>query len=402
MGSKLSDRVKSISYPITEIVAEAKKLEESGKKIIYLNIGDPPHYGFEPNKLVFKELYNAVNEGYNDYTHPSGLSELKDAIVKYEKKENNVVLPEENIFTALGSSEGLQYAIASLIDPGDEALIPSLWYPLYPNYMHLYNGKIVPYNLIEDQEWKPDLDDIRTKISDKTRFILLNNPNNPTGAVYSKKTVEKILDIAAEYDLIVISDEVYSKIIYEGDFHSTSSLTKDTCVITSNGVSKAYALTGWRLGWLHIIDPKNTYIEGLKSHLDKLTRTRLSANVPMQKACAAILNNSDEIIDKNNKELSKRCNYVYKRLKETPGIDVVKPKGTLFIFPRINESGNIKNDKDFVRLLLREKGVCMVHGTSFGKHGLNHFREVFLESLDALEKAHDSLDEFMKHHLNIS
>lgn len=395
MGTQLSDRVRPISYPITEIVSEARTLEKKGKDIIYLNIGDPPQYGFSPSPEVCEKLCDAVKSGHNSYSDPSGLPELKNAIIDREKQRHGVSLTADDVFVTMGSSEALQYVIASLIDSGDEGIIPGAWYPLYPNYIKLYNGRVVTYDLIEDKEWFPDIDDMRSKITEKTQFILLNNPNNPTGAVYDEKTIKAILDIAAERNLIVIADEVYNSILFDDGFTSTASIARDTCVITTNGVSKGYGLTGWRLGWLMISDPTETFENALKSHIDKLTRTRMCASTPIQKACAFALNMSAHHINQTVEKLKQHCDYVYKRLTDTEGVSTKKPAGSLFIFPKIEQMGDLKNDNEFVRALLRQKGVCVVPGTGFGEVGLNHFREVFLEDMTRLEDAHNRLEEFM-------
>jgi aspartate/methionine/tyrosine aminotransferase len=397
--SKVSQRVEPFSYPITTIVSEAKKLERRGKEIIYLNIGDPPQYGFDVPQQAVKALFAAVEKGHNHYSQAEGDPELRAVIAKLEREVHAVDVQPENVFIDLGSSEGINLIAASLLDPGDEALIPNAWYPSYPNYIRLYNGKPITYRLSEERNWMPDLEDIREKITDRTRFLLICNPNNPTGALYDRDTLRGILEIAAENSLIVVSDEIYERIIFEANFKCAASLAKDVCVIVSNGFSKAYSMTGWRMGWLYIKDPTEKYEHKIRDYLEKLMRTRMCSNTPMQRAGIAVLEGSQDGLSKMIKELLLRRDYVYGRIRDTSGVSAVKPKATFFIFPKIEETVDVKDDEDFVLKLLKEKGVLMVHGTAFGPGGLDHFREVFLQPIEVLEKAHDCLEEFMKEHV---
>lgn len=276
-------------FPITEIVEKAKELERKGKEIIALHIGGPPQYGFNTPQIAIEALTKAVKNGFNFYSQPEGEIELRKAIIKRIKKLQGINVSLENIFIVQGSSEGINLLVGSLLDPGDEALIPEAWYSLHNNCTRLYNGKPVTYQLIEDTGWLPSIDDVRKKFTNRTRFILLNNPNNPTGVHYPEKTIKEILDIAAENSVLVIADEIYKDIIFEGEFKHAASLTKDVCVIVSDGFSKSYSMTGWRLGWFYIVDPTGKYEGGLRDYITNLARTRMCPNIPMQRAGIVVM-----------------------------------------------------------------------------------------------------------------
>ena len=373
----------------------ARKLEEKGEKVIYLNIGDPLKYDFQPPEHVMKALYEAVKEGYNYYSLSEGEKELREAIVEKEKKWNKVDLKPENILVTQGVSEAINFLSAILLDPGDEILIPEPAYPLYLSMPGLYDARVVKYSCTEENEWNPDVDDIATKITPKTRAIVVINPNNPTGAVYSEKTIKRILDLAAEHDIPVISDEIYDGIVFEGEFKSTASLSKDTLVIGLNGFSKTFLMTGWRLGYLYIYDPIGKYEDELRNAVIKMARTRLSASTPVQRAAIAALRGPLDHLKQMVAKLRERREYVYKRLKEIEGFETVKPKAAFYIFPRIPVN-KWKDDRDFTLKLLLEKKVLVVHGSGFGDSNKNHIRIVFLPPVDILEEAFNRIEEFVK------
>jgi len=395
MPFSLAERVSGISYAIREFVPLALELERKGVKVIYLNIGDPLKYDFDTPDSVKEALYKAVVEGYNYYSLSEGDYELREAITKRERKVNGVSISPEDVIITQGVSEAINFTFAISVNAGDEVLLPGPSYPLYPVMVHIYGGKPVFYKCDEDSAWAPDVDDVRRKISERTKAIVVINPNNPTGAVYDKNVIKELLDIAAEHDVLVISDEIYDRIVFEGEFVSVASLAKDVTAIIFNGFSKAYLMTGWRLGYLYVMSPREEVKEQMLNALRNMARTRLCASTPVQRAAIVALEEVDKYILKLVGKLKERRDYAYKRLSEIPGIRVVKPRGAFYIFPRIPKSKTWRDDREFVLKLLKEEHVLVVHGSGFGKYGDLHFRSVLLPPINVLEKAFDRIEHFI-------
>ncbi len=394
---KPSKRTRTIEYAIRDVIGFAKNLEKKGKKILYLNIGDPVKYDFDTPQFIKQALFDAVNAGANWYAASEGQQELKEAICEKEKKINNVDIRPEDVVVTAGVSEGIQMLTAAIVEKGDEILIPGPTYPPYMSYTQFFEGNPILYRTLEDERWQPDLDDIRKKISKSTRAIVIINPNNPTGALYNEKTVKEMLSIAAEHELLVLSDEIYDRIVYEKRFVSTSYIAKDYPVVGLNGFSKAYLMTGWRLGYIYFHDPSQQLKE-LKECVEKETRIRLSANTPVQKAGAVALKGPQDHIKEMVDQLRQRRDYILKRLNEIDGINCTKPEGAFYVFPKIEQIGSRwKNDMEFVLDILNNTGVLFVPGSGFGEtYGSRHVRAVFCASMETLEKALDNLEEFMK------
>ncbi|MBX5326876.1 MAG: aminotransferase class I/II-fold pyridoxal phosphate-dependent enzyme [Candidatus Bathyarchaeia archaeon] len=394
---KVSKRAKSIEYAIRDIIGFAKNLEKQGRKILYLNIGDPVKYDFDTPKHIKQALFDAVNSGANWYAASEGERDLKESICEKEKKVNGVDITPENVIVTAGVSEGIHLLMAAMIEKGDEVLIPGPTYPPYMSYVQFFEGTPVAYRTIETENWQPDIDDIRAKISKSTRAIVIINPNNPSGALYDEKTVKQILDIAGEHNLLVLSDEIYDRIVYEKKFVSTSHIAKDLPVVGLNGFSKAYLMTGWRLGYLYFHDTAGRLNE-LKECIEKETRIRLSACTPVQKAGAVALRGPQDHIKSMVDELRKRRDFSWKRLNEISGISCTKPEGAFYVFPKIEQVGSRwKNDMEFVLDVLNNTGVLFVPGSGFGeKYGSGHVRAVFCAPLGIMQKAFDMLEGFMK------
>jgi len=394
---RVSKRTKSIEYAIRDVISFAKNLEKKGEKILYLNIGDPVKYDFDTPKHIKQALFDAVNSGANWYAASEGERDLKEAICEKEKKINGLdILPEDVVVTA-GVSEGIQMLMAAIVESGDEVLIPGPTYPPYISHPQFFEGKPISYRTIEEEGWRPDLDDIRAKISNFTRAIVIINPNNPTGALYDEKTVKETLNIAGEHKLLVLSDEIYDRIVYEKKFVSTSYIAKDLPVVGLNGFSKAYLMTGWRLGYVFFHDPTGELKE-LKESVEKETRIRLSANTPVQKAGTVALRSTQNHITEMVNKLRQRRDFTCKRLNEIDGISCTKPEGAFYIFPKIEQIGSRwKNDMEFVLDVLNETGILLVPGSGFGKtYGSRHVRGVFLAPMETLEDAFNRLERFMK------
>ncbi len=392
----VAERVSKLTYAIREFVPLAKKLEREGRKIIYLNIGDPLKYDFQVPKRLINALTKASEEGYNYYSLSEGIPELREAIAEKEKGVKGVDIEAEDVIITHGVSEAINFVIASLIQKGNEALIPNPTYPLYMNYVEYYDGKPVYYDCKEEKGWQPDLDDLKKKISEKTKFILIINPNNPTGALYDEKTIKEVLEIAAENNLPVISDEIYDRLVLDGKFKSTASLTNEVPVIGLNGFSKTFLMTGWRLGYIYVRDPQNTIKEELMKAFVSLSRNRLCASTPIQKAAVAGLKGPQNHIKEMVNKLKERRNYVYERINEIEGLSSTEPKAAFYIFPKIDKIKKWGSDKEFVKQLLLEKNVLVVHGSGFGSKGNNHFRAVFLPPIEILKEGLDKIEEFLK------
>ncbi|KON32849.1 MAG: alanine aminotransferase [miscellaneous Crenarchaeota group-6 archaeon AD8-1] len=394
---RIAKRANSIEYAIRDVIDNAGYATENGKKIFQLNIGDPVAFDFPTPNHIQQALIEAIKTDKNFYSPSEGIPELKQAIVDKEKKVNNVNITSEKVVITSGVSEGIQMLISSLIEEGDEILIPGPAYPPYISYSKFYNGKPITYQTIENENWQPNTEDIRKKISEKTKAILLINPNNPTGALTKKRNVKEILDIAGENGLLVISDEIYDQIRYSEDFMSTSQLAKDIPVVGLNGFSKVYLMTGWRLGYVYFYD-QNEELKDLKISIEKEARIRICANTPVQMAGIAALNGPQKHILEMVEKLKKRRDYSWKRLNEIDGLSCAKPEGAFYVFPKIRDIGSKwKTDIDFAVELLKNTGVLLVHGSGFDPiYGAEHVRGVFLPPIEILAQAFDKLETFMK------
>jgi len=392
-------RVRTIEYAIRDVIPYAKQVAKTGKKIYYLNIGDPNAFDFDTPAHIKEALIKAVESGgtANAYSPSEGLQELREAISQKEERVNDVAISPEDVIVTSGISEGIEMVMAALISPGDEILLPGPTYPPYISYARFFDGKPVTYKTNEENGWQPDIDDLRKKISDKTRAITIINPNNPCGALYESKVIREILDLAGEHDLTVLSDEIYDQIVFGKKFVSTAHLTKEIPVIGLNGFSKAYLMTGWRLGYLYFYNPRGRLKE-LKDCVEKEARIRLCANTPVQKAGVAALNGPQDHLKTTVEKIKQRSNFAWKRLNEIDGISCAKPEAAFYVFPRIHGVGSKwKTDMDFTLGLLRETGVLFVHGSGFDPvYGKGHVRGVVLPPLDTLEKAINEIEGFMK------
>jgi len=391
----LTNRVKTIEYAIRDVVVYAKKLEKTGKKIIYLNIGDPCKYDFDTPQHIKEAYCEAIKKGYNWYSDSKGLPELREAIAEKEKRVNNIDIDPENVIVTSGISEAIKMLIAALIDKGDEILVPGPTYPPYIAYTKFFGGKPIAYRCIEEEGWQPDIEDIRNKISEKTKILVIINPNNPTGALYSEKTLKEMLNVAAEHKLVVVSDEIYDQIVYEKRHTNAAKIANEIPVVVFNGFSKVYLAPGWRLGYMYFYDPEGK-LESLREGIEKEARIRLSVNTPAQVAAITALKGPQDHIKEMVEKLRERRDYTCKRLNEISGMSCIKPEGAFYAFPKIDLRNKWKNDKEFVLGLLQNKGVLVVFGSGFDPvYGKNHFRMVFLPPLETLKEAFDKMEEYI-------
>ena len=391
-----TERVRKIEYAIRDVVVHAKQVAKTGKKIYYLNIGDPVAFDFDTPQHIKQALVRAVEEGSNFYAPSEGLPELREAISQKEKRINSVEVCPDDVIVTSGISEGIQMIMAALVDAGDEILLPGPSYPPYISYARFFGGKPITYETIEKDGWQPNVDDMRRKISKKTRGIVIINPNNPCGALYEEKIVKQIVDLAGEHEIPILSDEIYDQIVYGKKFVSTAALANDVPVVGLNGFSKAYLMTGWRLGYLYFHDEKGR-LEELKQCVEKETRIRLCANTPVQKAGVMALNGPQDHIKTTVEKLAERRDYAWKRLNEIEGTSCTKPEGAFYVFPKIQGVGSRwKTDLEFALDLLKETGVLLVHGSGFDPtYGSGHVRAVILPPIETLRQAFNELDRFM-------
>lgn len=392
-----TERVRTIEYAIRDIIPYAKQVAKTGKKIYYLNIGDPNAFDFDTPPHIKQALVKAVQERANAYSASEGLPELREAICQKEKRVNDVEVSAEDVIVTSGISEGIQMIMAALVNPEDEILLPGPTYPPYISYAKFFGGIPVTYETVEESGWQPNIDDLRKKVSKRTRAIAIINPNNPCGALYEAKVVQEMLDLAGEHDIPVLSDEIYDQIVFKKQFVSTAKLARDVPVIGLNGFSKAYLMTGWRLGYLYFHSPEGRLKE-IKDSVEKEARIRLCANTPVQKAGVAALTGPQDHIETSVEKIRQRSHFAWKRLNEIEGISSAEPEAAFYVFPRIHGVGKKwKTDMEFALDLLRETGVLFVHGSGFDPiYGSGHVRGVVLPPIETLEQAFNQMENFMK------
>jgi alanine-synthesizing transaminase len=389
---KVSDRTHGVEYAIRDITAYANKIRAQGKEIIYLNIGDPVKFDFKTPDHIKKALINAVNMDENYYADSEGLPELRKAIVEKES-EKGLDVTEEDVLVTNGVSEGLDMTLASIVDPNSEVLMPGPYYPPYSSYVKFYGGRPVEFRLHEDG--RPDLEDLRKKITPRSRALCIISPNNPTGEVFDRKSLQQLVDIATEHDLYVICDEIYDKITFDSQFTGIGKVAKDAPVVLLNGFSKAYLMTGWRCGYI-CMNSRSRKLDQFRQDVPKLARVRIAANLPVQVAAVQALRGPQDHIPVMVEKLRRRRDYVIKRLNAM-GIHCRVPRGAFYAFPRIDLGSRWKDDKQFVIDLLNTTGVLTVHGSGFGTaYGSGHFRIVYLPQEEVLEKAMDRLERFVR------
>ncbi|MGL4350090.1 MAG: pyridoxal phosphate-dependent aminotransferase, partial [Plesiomonas shigelloides] len=373
-----------------------KRLEEEGNKILKLNIGNPAPFGFEaPDEILVDVIRNLPTaQGYSD---SKGLYSARKAIMQHYQKRNMMDATVEDIYIGNGVSELIVMAMQALLNNGDEILVPAPDYPLWTAAVSLSGGSAVHYMCDEEAGWFPDLDDIKRKITPRTKGIVIINPNNPTGAVYSKELLLEVVEIARQHNLVIFADEIYDKILYDhAVHHSIAALAPDLLTVTFNGLSKTYRVAGFRQGWMVLHGPKKhakSYIEGL----EMLASMRLCANVPMQHAIQTAIGgyqSINEFIHPGGRLYEQR-NRAWELINEIPGISCVKPMGALYMFPKLDQKKfNIRNDQKMVLDLLLQEKVLLVQGTGFNWPHPDHFRIVTLPRVDELEMAIGKLGRF--------
>ncbi len=388
---KVSKKVSGVEYAIRDIVLAARKVEQKGMQVDYLNIGDPVQFGFQPPDNVKQALIDAINKGENYYSSSEGLLELRQEIAKKENAKGLSISADEILVTN-GVSEGLDMVISSIVEDGDEVLLPGPYYPPYASYVRLHGGVPVEF-AVDLNNSTPNIDDIKSKITSKTVAICLISPNNPTGVVFNEKALKELVNIANQNNLYIICDEIYDQIIFDEKFVGIGKVAGDSPVIILNGFSKVHLMSGWRIGYIAF--NQSPQLEALRENLPKLARVRIATSLPVQHAALESLRGPQDYINHFVTEIKKHRDLVIKRLNEMPGISCPNPKGAFYAFPKI-EDNRFGTDKEFVTKLLETKGVLTVHGSGFGEqYGSGHFRLVYLPNLEILDSAMNKIEEFV-------
>jgi alanine-synthesizing transaminase len=392
-----SSKLNNVCYEIRgQIAAEARKLEDEGHKILKLNIGNPAPFGFAAPDDILKDVIRNLPTAQG-YCESKGIYSARVAVMQYFQQQGILDVSVEDIFIGNGVSELIVMAMQALLNNDDEVLIPAPDYPLWTASVALSGGKAIHYRCDEENQWFPDLQDIADKINDKTKAIVLINPNNPTGAVYSEEVLRGIIDLARKHDLIIFSDEIYDKILYDEATHiPTASLAQDVLIITMGGLSKNYRIAGFRAGWMVISGPKfhaEDYLEGLNI----LASMRLCANVPCQHAIQTALGGYQSINEliKDDGRLIKQRNLAHKMINDIDGLSCNPAMGALYLFVKVDqEKFNIVDDERMILDLLKQEKILLVHGSAFNIKEKNYFRLVFLPHVDELVPAMDKLKNF--------
>ena len=397
---KKSDKLANVCYDIRGPVLQiAKQMEEEGHQIIKLNIGNLAAFGFDsPEEVQLDMIRNLPNAA--GYTDSKGIFAARKAVMHYSQEKGIKGVGLDDIYLGNGASELIVMAMNALLDDGDEVLVPSPDYPLWTAAVSLSGGKPVHYLCDEGKEWLPDLEDIAAKITDKTRAIVVINPNNPTGALYDNATLLKIIDLARQHGLVVYADEIYDKILYDGNTHtSMAALSDDVLTVTFNGLSKAYRSCGYRAGWMIVSGTDKRYAKDYLEGLDMLASMRLCPNAPGQYAIQTALGGYQSIKEliAPNGRFTRQRDLAHRLLTEIEGVSCVKPKGSLYMFPRLDpEIYPITDDQAFIAQLLKEQKVLLVQGTGFNWVKPDHFRVVFLPYEDDLKEAISRIAQFLK------
>ncbi len=398
---KKSSKLDNVLYDVRgPVVDEAARMEEDGEHILKLNIGNPAPFGFRtPDEVIYDMRRQLTDcEGYSD---SKGLFSARKAIMQYAQLKHIPNVTINDIYTGNGVSELINLSMSALLDDSDEVLVPSPDYPLWTACVTLAGGRPVHYVCDEQADWYPDLDDMRSKVSDRTKAIVIINPNNPTGALYPREVLEQIVEIAREHQLIIFSDEIYDRLVMDGGEHvSIASLAPDLFCVTFSGLSKSHMIAGYRIGWM-VLSGNKTAARGYIEGLNMLSNMRLCSNVPAQSIVQTALGGHQSVesyIVPGGRVYEQR-NYIYEALNNIPGVSAVKPKAAFYIFPKLDvERFNITNDEQFALDLLRDKKILIVHGGGFNWKQPDHFRIVYLPRIEVLKEAVDKLADFLSYY----
>lgn len=396
-SSKLDNVLYDVRGPVVD---EAARMEESGMKILKLNIGNPAPFGFSAPEEVIFDMRDSIVQSQG-YSESRGIFSARKAIMQYAQIKNIPNVSMKDIYTGNGASELIQLSMQALLNNGDEILIPSPDYPLWTACANLAGGKAVHYICDEESDWYPDLEDMESKITDRTKALVIINPNNPTGALYPVEILERIADIARRHELIIFSDEIYDRLVMDGEKHvSIASLAPDLFCVTFSGLSKSHMVAGYRIGWMVLSGDKSRardYILGL----NMLANMRMCSNVPGQSIVQTALGGHQSVRSYivPGGRVHEQREYVYEALNAIPGVSAVKPRAGFYIFPKLDvERFGIVDDERFALDLLHEKKILVVYGGGFNWANPDHFRVVFLPRIEVLQEAMGALADFLSHY----
>ncbi|OZG56957.1 Aminotransferase [Bifidobacterium tissieri] len=396
-----STKLDNVLYDVRgPVVDEAARMEATGTHVLKLNIGNPAPFGFRtPDEVIYDMAHQLPDcEGYSA---SKGLFSARKAIMQYSQLKNLPNVSIDDIYTGNGVSELINLSMSALLDNGDEVLIPSPDYPLWTACVNLAGGTAVHYLCDEQSEWYPDIDDMRAKITDKTKAIVVINPNNPTGALYPKEVLQQIVDLAREHQLMIFSDEIYDRLVMDGLQHiSIASMAPDLFCVTFSGLSKSHMIAGYRVGWMVLSGNKNIakdYIEGI----NMLTNMRICSNVPAQSIVQTALGGHQSVNDYivPGGRIYEQRDYIYNALNAIPGVTAVKPKAAFYIFPKLDvKKFNITDDEQFALDLLHDERILITRGGGFNWHEPDHFRIVYLPRIEVLKDATTKLTDFLSYY----
>lgn len=390
-----SERANNFQYAIRNVVRPAEALERKGRRVIYLNIGDPQSFGFRPPDFVIDAVNRAVSDKFSGYSHSSGLPEAREAIARYATGLGSPTETKDVIVTS-GASEAADLTLTALVDPGDEVLLPAPGYPIYPAIIGKLGAKVRYYHLQPNDNWHPSVDEIRSLINPKTRAIVLINPSNPAGSITPDSTTRELLALAAERELLVISDEVYRELCFTTPPTAASVLAQETGapVVTLESLSKTHMLSGWRIGWLRFTHPER--MGGIADAVVKLAGGRLCSPTPAQYAVAPALESSRDYINNFLKEIKRRRDLATSRIASINGLSCVVPEAAFYLMVK-TDNLNGRTDEQFALDLLEASGVLVVHGSGFGCDPADgYFRLVYLADEQTLDAAFDGIEQAMQ------
>ncbi|WP_269261748.1 pyridoxal phosphate-dependent aminotransferase [Streptococcus agalactiae] len=392
-----SMKLEHVAYDIRgPVLEEADRMRANGEKILRLNTGNPAAFGFEaPDEVIRDLITNArESEGYSD---SKGIFSARKAVMQYYQLQN-IHVDMDDIYIVNGVSEGISMSMQALLDNDDEVLVPMPDYPLWTACVSLAGGNAVHYICDEEANWYPDIDDIKSKITSKTKAIVLINPNNPTGAVYPREILQEIVDIARQNDLIFFSDEVYDRLVMDGMEHiPIASIAEDIFTVTLSGLSKSHRICGFRVGWMVLSGPRQ-HVKGYIEGLNMLANMRLCSNVLAQQVIQTSLGGQQSIDSMllPGGRIYEQRNYIHKAINEIPGLSAVKPNAGLYLFPKIDtDMYRIDNDEEFVLNFLKQEKVLLTHGRGFNMNTADHFRIVYLPRVDELTELQEKMARFL-------
>ncbi|HKN34912.1 MAG TPA: aminotransferase class I/II-fold pyridoxal phosphate-dependent enzyme [Terriglobales bacterium] len=385
-------RLDNVRYAIRDLAVLADQVTKQGHKVLPLNIGDPLNFDFQTPAHMIDAVYKAMRDGKNGYAPSSGIREALDAI--RGEAERKAITNIQDVFITSGVSESVDICLAALLNPGENVLTPAPDYPLYSAVLAKLGVELNTYELNEDDGWQPDLADVTRKISPRTRGIVLINPNNPTGSLCSRRMLESVAELARRHNLVIFADEIYDKLILDNDQHvAMAAVAPDVPVVTFGGLSKNYLAPGWRIGW-GVVSGDDAVVKPYVEGVNRLLRSRLCANHPEQYAIKPALEGPQDHLVQVNKKLRSRRDRTVQWCSSTPRVSCVPPRGAFYAFPKLDIP---EGDDVFVKELLLQKHVLVVHGSGFGQRaGTKHFRIVFLPDEKTLGAAYQALADFLR------